>query len=78
MKRVRESTNPEGNRAARGSAMAGEGASLPKKRFFRQRAHVNPLGGAQLYEYPIAPERMNWGQHFPAYASPADASLLAP
>jgi tRNA (guanine-N7-)-methyltransferase len=55
-------------KVAKGVAKAAEGAEMPQKRFFRQRAHINPLGSAQVYEYPISPERMDWVSHYPAFA----------
>jgi tRNA (guanine-N7-)-methyltransferase len=32
----------------------------PQKRFYRQRAHCNPLAHNDSYEYPIRPSDMNW------------------
>lgn len=56
-------------RALEGVARAADGAAMPQKKFFRQRAHVNPLSFAQSYDYPISPERMDWAPYFPAYAA---------
>lgn len=39
---------------------------LPKKRFYRQRAHSNPFSDHRL-EYPISPDSMNWSKFYPAY-----------
>lgn len=35
---------------ALGRTLASSALTMPRRRFFRQRAHINPLGGAQLYE----------------------------
>ena len=40
--------------------------SLPRKRFFRQRAHANPFVDHDL-EYPLKPSLMNWSAHYPQY-----------
>ena len=37
-----------------------------QKRFYRQRAHANPLSIHHL-EYPPSPEQMDWSTHFPTY-----------
>lgn len=61
-------TLPDGthhdSRVAKGMIHAKEGLHLPQKKFFRQRAHINPLGTAQAYEYPVDPDRMNWAPHY--------------
>ncbi|CDZ98217.1 trm8p [Phaffia rhodozyma] len=60
-------------------AVAPDGSiiKLPQKKFYRQRAHANPLADHAL-EYPSCPSAMDWSKHYPAYfpmASPsADAS----
>ncbi|KAK8193309.1 putative methyltransferase-domain-containing protein [Phyllosticta capitalensis] len=43
------------------------GAELPKKKFYRQRAHANPFSDHML-TYPVAPEHMDWASLYPAYA----------
>ncbi|CCF40227.1 tRNA (guanine-N(7)-)-methyltransferase [Colletotrichum higginsianum] len=42
-------------------------AELPRKKFYRQRAHANPFSDHQLV-YPASPESMNWTQYYPAFA----------
>lgn len=44
-------------------------AKLPRKRFFRQRAHANPFSDHQL-DYPICPRLMDWSVHYPHYFEP--------
>ncbi|CAH7683664.1 putative methyltransferase-domain-containing protein [Phakopsora pachyrhizi] len=39
---------------------------MPRKRFYRQRAHANPFSDHNL-EYPACPEQMDWSKHFPKY-----------
>lgn len=41
---------------------------LPKKRFYRQRAHSNPFSDHRL-EYPQSPNEMDWKQLYPHYFS---------
>ncbi|EGG05946.1 uncharacterized protein MELLADRAFT_48534 [Melampsora larici-populina 98AG31] len=39
---------------------------MPRKRFYRQRAHANPFSDHNL-EYPTSPEKMNWNDHYPSF-----------
>ncbi|AMD22954.1 HHR185Wp [Eremothecium sinecaudum] len=39
---------------------------LPKKRYYRQRAHSNPFSDHQL-EYPVSPDLMDWSKLYPHY-----------
>ncbi|SCU85309.1 LADA_0D06788g1_1 [Lachancea dasiensis] len=39
---------------------------LPRKRFYRQRAHSNPFSDHQL-EYPLSPDDMDWQKLYPAF-----------
>ncbi|KAL9030306.1 MAG: hypothetical protein Q9196_001556 [Gyalolechia fulgens] len=43
---------------------------LPKKKFYRQRAHANPFSDHQL-TYPVSPDLMDWASHYPAYIAAA-------
>lgn len=42
-----------------------ESKPLPKKRYYRQRAHSNPFSDHKL-DYPISPEEMDWSKLYPA------------
>ncbi|KAI9681660.1 MAG: tRNA (guanine-N(7)-)-methyltransferase (tRNA(m7G46)-methyltransferase) [Trizodia sp. TS-e1964] len=42
--------------------------NLPKKKYYRQRAHANPFSDHSL-QYPESPEQMDWSPYFPAYLS---------
>ena len=46
-------------------AMA-ENVDLPQKRFYRQRAHSNPLAD-HTFSYPARPNLMDWRTLFPAW-----------
>ncbi|KAL1607757.1 tRNA (guanine-N(7)-)-methyltransferase (tRNA(m7G46)-methyltransferase) [Paraconiothyrium brasiliense] len=46
-------------REAYKKSLAADDGALPKKKFFRQRAHANP---------PKSPEEMDWANLYPAYA----------
>eukprot|EP00118_Oscarella_pearsei_P008406 m.43078 g.43078 ORF g.43078 m.43078 type:complete len:253 (+) comp33409_c0_seq1:61-819(+) len=39
---------------------------LPQKRYYRQRAHSNPIAD-HTFEYPVRPEGMDWPKLFPAF-----------
>ncbi|KAL8770039.1 MAG: hypothetical protein Q9209_004077 [Squamulea sp. 1 TL-2023] len=45
---------------------------LPKKKFYRQRAHANPFSDHQL-TYPVRPDLMNWALYYPAHVDPTAA-----
>ena len=36
----------------------------PQKKFYRQRAHCNPLSHNDAFEYPLRPEEMDWTKEF--------------
>ncbi|EJS44452.1 trm8p [Saccharomyces arboricola H-6] len=44
----------------------GQKIDLPKKRYYRQRAHSNPFSDHQL-EYPASPQDMDWSKLYPYY-----------
>ena len=39
---------------------------LPQKKFYRQRAHSNPMAD-HTFEYPISPDQMDWSQYYPKF-----------
>jgi tRNA G46 methylase TrmB len=49
-------------------------AELPKKKFYRQRAHANPFSDHQL-TYPANPESMDWSPYFPAFISNSKSGI---
>ncbi|PVV03980.1 hypothetical protein BB560_000632 [Smittium megazygosporum] len=54
-----------------------EQVKLPRKRFFRQRAHVNILNDMPL-EYPIRPSAKDWSELYPMYFKPEAKSRGVP
>lgn len=69
------------------AADAGGGAApitaegdMPQKKFYRARAHCNPLSFNETFDYPVRPDLMDWTEeHYPAHPSlkedsPEDAS----
>eukprot|EP00124_Ichthyophonus_hoferi_P001674 Ihof_evm2s94 gene=Ihof_evmTU2s94 len=42
---------------------------LPKKKFYRQRAHSNPLAD-HSFDYPVTPSLMDWSAYYPAFFAP--------
>lgn len=36
----------------------------PQKKFYRQRAHCNPLSHNDAFEYPVNPSAMDWTKEF--------------
>src|SRR4051794_17945176 len=40
-----------------------EPLSLPKKKFYRQRAHSNPIAD-HCFDYPLSPDVMDWTPYY--------------
>ena len=60
---------------------------MPQKRFYRSRAHCNPLSHNDTFEYPSNPDLMDWStDHYPNYlckdenskTTDEEKSILAP
>ncbi|XP_043107476.1 tRNA (guanine-N(7)-)-methyltransferase [Puntigrus tetrazona] len=47
--------------------------SMPQKRYYRQRAHSNPMAD-HSFQYPVCPELMDWSQLYPEYFQPLSGS----
>ncbi|XP_034022714.1 tRNA (guanine-N(7)-)-methyltransferase isoform X2 [Thalassophryne amazonica] len=43
-------------------------SSMPQKRYYRQRAHSNPMAD-HTFDYPVCPEDMDWSQLYPEFFS---------
>ncbi|KAK2141683.1 hypothetical protein LSH36_1057g00087 [Paralvinella palmiformis] len=41
-------------------------SALPKKRFYRQRAHSNPMAD-HTFDYPVSPDRIDWSELYPVF-----------
>ena len=54
----------EGYHFSDGTAITAEG-SLPKKEFYRSRAHANPLSFNDSMTYPSSPSSFSWAPYFP-------------
>ncbi|KAM0794626.1 tRNA methyltransferase [Usnea florida] len=52
-------------------------AALPKKKFYRQRAHANPFSDHQL-TYPPSPALMDWSPYYPAFVASDTNPPIAP
>ena len=49
----------------------------PQKRFYRQRAHCNPLAHNDSYEYPVHPSKMQWTNAITATTATSSADAEA-
>jgi len=47
-----------------GAVNGGGKLQLPKKRFYRQRAHSNPIAD-HCFDYPVSPQEYDWSPLFP-------------
>jgi len=45
---------------------AEESVALPKKKFYRQRAHSNPISD-HCFDYPVTPDEYDWSSLYPAH-----------
>ncbi|RKP06761.1 putative methyltransferase-domain-containing protein [Thamnocephalis sphaerospora] len=63
-------TGENGDESEEEEVVAADGTiiKLPRKRFFRQRAHSNVFSDHDLV-YPIHPGLMDWSGHYPAFFS---------
>ncbi|XP_037831294.1 tRNA (guanine-N(7)-)-methyltransferase isoform X2 [Kryptolebias marmoratus] len=43
-------------------------SSMPQKRFYRQRAHSNPMAH-HTFDYPVCPDEMDWSKLYPELAT---------
>ena len=41
-----------------------EAVELPQKKYYRQRAHSNPLAD-HSFDYPTSPDDINWKEYYP-------------
>ncbi|CAI4037712.1 hypothetical protein SMKI_04G0420 [Saccharomyces mikatae IFO 1815] len=53
----------------------GQKIDLPKKRYYRQRAHSNPFSDHQL-EYPVSPQDMDWSKLYPYYKNAENGDMI--
>ena len=42
---------------------------LPQKKYYRQRAHSNPMSD-HSFDYPTTPEEMDWSEYYPEFIKP--------
>merc|ERR1712196_430607 len=55
-----------------------EVGDAPQKKYFRTRAHCNPLSHSDTFDYPKDPSKMQWRLHFPERFAKTSASSSAP
>ena len=70
----RKRTHKEQGRS-KNRALAGD--IKPQKKFYRSRAHCNPLSHNNSFNYPVSPDDMRWDNHFPIPLSTATATAAA-
>lgn len=60
-----EDTADESKKRPAATPITSEGA-MPQKKFYRQRAHCNPLSHNDAFDYPRTPQDMDWTkEHYP-------------
>lgn len=48
---------------------------MPQKKFYRSRAHCNPLSHNDAFDYPSHPNDMDWSGHYPKIESSSSSSI---
>lgn len=48
-------------------------SSMPQKRYYRQRAHSNPMA-YHTFDYPVCPEEMDWSELYPHFFTGSSSS----
>jgi hypothetical protein len=43
---------------------------MPQKKFFRSRAHCNPLSHNDAFDYPVDPSQYDWSPMYPELIRP--------
>lgn len=62
----------EGNKEMKKEAITPDG-EMPQKRFYRSRAHCNPLSHNDTFEYPKRPDLFDWTiDHYPNFQNHAE------
>mmetsp|Transcript_487 Transcript_487/g.575 ORF Transcript_487/g.575 Transcript_487/m.575 type:complete len:289 (-) Transcript_487:138-1004(-) len=51
---------------------------MPQKKFYRSRAHVNPLSHNDTFEYPPHPSKMDWSTHYPNFETKSTDERIVP
>mmetsp|Transcript_14404 Transcript_14404/g.27064 ORF Transcript_14404/g.27064 Transcript_14404/m.27064 type:complete len:279 (+) Transcript_14404:277-1113(+) len=51
---------------------------MPQKKFYRSRAHCNPLSHNDTFEYPSHPSKMDWSSHYPNLTSSDPLKKIVP
>ncbi|KAM4700615.1 tRNA (guanine-N(7)-)-methyltransferase [Discoglossus pictus] len=51
------------------AAGSGKTTPHPQKRYYRQRAHSNPMAD-HSFQYPLKPELMDWSEYYPEFFKP--------
>lgn len=51
---------------------------MPQKKFYRSRAHCNPLSHNDTFEYPFHPSKMDWGPYYPDMRPSNPLQKIAP
>lgn len=48
--------------------------ALPQKKYYRQRAHSNPLAD-HTFDYPVNPNSIDWKKHYPLHKNQDDLKV---
>jgi tRNA (guanine-N7-)-methyltransferase len=68
--------HPSSTSPKRPAAPLTEEGDKPRKRFYRQRAHCNPLSHNDSFGYPLEPKVMDWKEFFPGFPNGAVPTVL--
>lgn len=51
---------------------------MPQKKFYRSRAHCNPLSHNDHFDYPLHPDKMDWAAHYPEFKNQSSSDVVQP
>jgi len=74
-KRLREQAADEENGGAQPITEDGD---MPQKKFYRSRAHCNPLSHNDTFSYPASCSDMDWSDHYPNLKPSGSGKKVAP
>jgi tRNA (guanine-N7-)-methyltransferase len=69
MKRVAEELEQAMTENSFVGVVGSDGDIRPRKKYFRSRAHCNPLSHNDSFDYPVSPAAMDWSEFYPGLSA---------
>jgi len=68
-KRKVEGISGDADNKAQGQSSNPPTVKMPQKKYYRQRAHCNPLSFSDSFDYPADPSSFDYKSHYPVLAT---------